>query len=132
MTIAEYREYIKTAKTPSKYGNVKTEYKGVKYDSIKEANHAKHLDMMLKGKKIKSWRGQVPFVLQDKFTDNRGVKHQAIKYIADFEVVYKDGKVEVQDVKASEDFVTDVYKIKKKLLLYKYPKINFVEIYKTK
>ena len=132
MQLDEYKEWLKSYKKPSKYGNVRTEYNGVKYDSAKEAEYAKYLDGLLKCKGIKAWRGQVPFVLQPKFIDRNGVKHQAIKYVADFEVTHLDGTIEIQDVKGSEDFLTDMFKLKKKLLLFKYPDINFMEVYKTK
>lgn len=47
---------------------------------------------------------------------------QAIKYISDFEVLYKDGIKKVIDVKGIK---TADFKIKEKMLLLKYPSIKF-------
>ena len=49
-----------------------------------------------------------------------------VSYIADF--MYKDIKRGVTVVEDVKGFKTDVYKIKKKLFLYKYPKYEFKEI----
>ena len=68
---------------------------------------------------------QPEFVLQEGFKDMKGKWHRAIKYRADFRVIYPDGKVEVIDCKG---YHTPVYKIKKKLLLKRYPEINFKEV----
>lgn len=55
----------------------------------------------------------------------KGKMVRPIKYIADFLVKYSDGREEVVDVKGMR---TDVYKLKKKLLLHQYPEIDFKEI----
>ncbi len=119
--------------TFSKYHNIKTEYGGRSFMSKKEARYARTLDALKYAKdpkeKVVSYETQVPFLLQEKFIDNKGNKHQEIKYLADFVVKYKDGREEVIDIKASKGFTTDVYKLKKKMLLYKYTNINFREIY---
>ena len=49
-------------------------------------------------------------------------KNPAIKYIADFVITYPDGKQKVIDVKG---FRTKDYTIKMKMLLYKYPYLDF-------
>ena len=68
-------------------------------------------------------RCQVPFELQPKFS-HAGKTIRAIKYIADFVVTYADGKQKVIDVKG---FRTKDYTIKMKMLLYKYPYLDFEE-----
>ena len=45
--------------------------------------------------------------------------------MADFVVTYSDGHVEVIDVKGVR---TDVYKLKRKMLLFKYPDLIFREV----
>lgn len=108
----------------NKYGNDKTLVDGIKFDSTKEANFYCELKMRRMAGEIKDFELQVPFILQPAYKkDNQTVR--AIKYLADFVITYPDGKQEVIDVKGMR---TEVYKIKKKLLLYKYPKLNFKEV----
>ena len=75
--------------------------------------------MFEKAGEISYVRCQPKYLLQKSFVDKRLIKHQAIYYIADFE--YKDKihnwEIVVEDTKG---FRTDVYKLKKKLLLKKY------------
>lgn len=55
---------------------------------------------------------QVEFELQSSFTDNQGVKHRSINYVADF--VYKEGdKVVVEDLKSKITAENPVYRIKR-------------------
>lgn len=94
---------------PSKYGNVKTEYNGRKYDSKHEANTAAELELLrhAKGKEqVVDIKYQVRFPLEVK-------KQKICVYIADFVVTYADKRVEVIDAKG---VLTDVYKLKKKLM----------------
>ena len=109
--------------------NKKTEYNGHKYDSKLEAAHAQLLDISMHAvgmyDKVISYERQVPFLLQEAFVDKDGTKHRKIEYLADFVVTYADGRVEVQDTKG---FKTEVYKIKKKMLLFKHKDINFREV----
>lgn len=105
----------------SKYGNIKTEYNGRKFDSKSEANHAIVLDTM-KRAKIPSQR-VLDVQYQYKFPVTVSEKH-ICNYIADFYVTFADGHTEIQDVKGMR---TPVYKLKKKLVeaLYGQPIIEF-------
>lgn len=120
---------IRMWKRKNKHGNVKTDIGGVTYDSKAEARYSATLELAKKAKnpsqRVVSWEPQVHFVLQEAFRDSKGKAHRKMEYLADFVVKYADGREEVVDVKG---FRTEVYKIKKKLLLFKYPEINFVEI----
>ena len=95
----------------------------ITFDSVKEAKRFDTLYMLLKSKKITKLILQPHFVLQDGFRDKLGKKHQQITYSADFKYT-KDGTEVVEDAKG---YKTEVYRIKKKLLLYKFPNINFIE-----
>lgn len=106
----------------AKYFNHKTIYNGRVYDSKKEAKRAYELEMLQRAGLISNLEKQKVFELQPSFKIN-GKTERAITYLADF-VYIKDGKTIVEDTKG---FKTDVYKIKRKLLLYKYPDIIFVE-----
>lgn len=86
----------------SKYGNVKTEYNGQVYDSKREANYAKILDIQKHSGKIKGYLRQVRFPLPGN-----------IVYTCDFLIFYTYMGYEVVDVKG---FKTKEYKLKKKLM----------------
>ena len=64
---------------------------------------------------------QPTFLLQEGFNLN-GKRIRAITYKADFKIIYKDGHEEVIDVKGK---LTEEFKIKRKMLLYRYRDINF-------
>lgn len=102
---------------------------GITFDSKKEMVYYQELLLRKKAKDITGFERQVPFVLQESFIDNAGKKHREIIYIADFILEYPNGKKEVQDIKASKGFTTALYKLKKKMLLYKHRDIIFKEIY---
>lgn len=64
---------------------------------------------------------QKPYELQPKFKhEDKTV--QPIKYVADFFIVYKDGHEEVIDTKGCPNSVAI---LKKKLLLYRYPDVEY-------
>lgn len=94
----------------TKYNNKKTEYGGKTYMSKKEADYAQSLDILKnaanKADRVVSYETQVPYpiVLNGK---------KICKYLADFKVLYADGRVEVIDVKG---FRTATYRLKKKLV----------------
>lgn len=130
-----YKNYLKTnpiQDRKSKYGNIKTEYNGTVFMSKKESKYAEQLDFLKKASKdherVVSYEMQVPFVLQDAFVDSMGQKHAKITYVSDFVVTYADGRVEVHDVKPSTGFTTNIFKLKKKMLLYRHRNIIFKEI----
>jgi len=101
-----------------KYRNVKTNG----YDSKKESVRANELKLLERAGHIAELCEQVTFELQPSFKCN-GKTERAIKYIADFTYL-KNGNLFVEDVKG---FKTDVYKMKRKVLLFKYPNITFIE-----
>ena len=105
MSIKEYKELLKNPKK-SKYNAKKTKVDGHTFDSQKEAEYYKELDLLLKSGEIK-W-----FCLQPIFIISEGVE-----YRADFIVCDKKNKVHIIDVKG---FKTQVYKIKKKLFRNKF------------
>lgn len=128
-TAGQYQEYLETGtKSKSKYRNRKTVVDNIQFDSQKEANFYCELKLLKKAGDIKDFGLQEKFELQPGFQKN-GKKHRPITYLADFVITYHDGTTEVVDVKASEKFQTDVYKIKKKLFEYKYPGLSIKEVY---
>lgn len=108
-------KYIKNK--PSKFGNIKTLYNGFMYDSKHEARYARELDLRVKAKDIVSYEKQVrfPIVINEiKICD----------YVCDFIVLKNDKSQEVIDCKG---MLTDVYKLKKKLVEAIY-KVKIIEI----
>ena len=105
-----------------KYHNKKCEYKGLKFDSLKERNHYIVLEHLEKTGQIKDLKRQVKYELQPSFKLN-GKTIRAINYIADFTYL-KDNKLVVVDTKG---FRTKDYLLKKKMFQYKYG-MDIVEV----
>ena len=111
------------SKKKSKYHSEKTEIDGIVFDSRKEAQRYALLRIMERAGEISDLILQPKFELIPKFERN-GKKYRASYYIADFQ--YKmDGKIIIEDTKG---FKTEVYKLKIKFLLWKYPNLNFQEV----
>jgi len=113
---------FKTIKQLTKYSNKKTVIDSITFDSKKEAKY--YTDLLARQKKgeVSNIELQPVFILQDKFRHNgKGIR--AIEYRADFSFI-ENGKKIVVDVKG---FKNKIYLLKKKMLLFKYPDINFIE-----
>lgn len=97
-----------------KYHNIKTEYKGVKYDSRRESEYAMELDWRVKANDIKSWKGQgkIPMIVNGK---------KICTYIIDFVITHNDGSLEYVEVKG---FKTAVWRLKYKLFEALYPELK--------
>lgn len=116
----------------SKYGNRKTVVNGIKFDSQKEARRYQELRLLERAGRISDLRLQVKFQLIPpqrapsfevyKSGPNKGRRkpgkllEKECSYIADF-VYIKNGETVVEDAKG---FKTDVYIIKRKLMLERY------------
>jgi len=120
------RKGQKTSINKNKYNNKKPIVDGIKFDSKKEAKFYQNLKLLKAAGEVKTFELQPKFVLLEKDKDR--VTGRGIKYIADFKITYSDGSVEVVDVKG---YKTQVFKLKKKLLLAKYPNINFREVHEV-
>lgn len=119
----------------SKYRNRKVEYDGHTFDSKKECAFYKKL---LADERVERIELQPRFTLipsreqvwheTNPKTGRQNKKKRTIRgvtYIADFRVFYKGHKEKVYDVKGMR---TDVYKLKKKMLEYFHPHIDFEEV----
>lgn len=107
----------------SKFGNVKSEYKGILYHSKAEVNYARGLDLRIFAKDIKGWQRQIPIKLVV-----NGIK--ICTYNLDFEITHLDDSKELIEVKGHQ---TAVWKLKKKLFEASYlaqnPNIKYTIIY---
>lgn len=106
-----------------KYNAVKTEVDGIKFDSAKESKRYASLRLLERAGVIENLKLQPRFLLQEGFIYN-GHKECKIEYVADFQYE-RDGQTIVEDVKGMK---TEVYKLKRKLFLYKYRDIVFREV----
>ncbi|MDU3410115.1 DUF1064 domain-containing protein [Clostridium sp.] len=108
----------------NKYRNIKVEEDGFKFDSKVERDYYLHIkDLKSKGI-VEDFKMQEKYLLQEKFKyKNESIRE--INYMADFVVLYSDGHEEVVDIKGSLFSVDSVFKVKRKLLIHRYPEINF-------
>lgn len=122
--IGNVKQVSVAGKRESKYHNKIAYYDGIAFDSIKERDY--YADVLLPLKwagEIKNIDMQVSFVLQPPFKHG-GKTIKGIKYVADFVITYPDGRKKVIDTKG---YRTKEYQLKRKMLLYKYPEIDFEE-----
>lgn len=96
----------------TKYNNKRTVIDNIAFDSKKEAARYAVLKLLERGKAISDLKLQVPFVLAPAIHIN-GRKKPALRYFADF-VYVENGKQVIEDCKG---FLTDVYRIKRHLMI---------------
>ena len=102
----------------NKYNAKKITIDGITFDSQAEARYYKRLLKLKKSGVVEDFAMQRVFTLLDKFEHPQtGRIVRAVKYIADFEVHYADGRIEVVDIKGMQ---TDVFKLKAKLFMARY------------
>lgn len=106
----------------SKYKNVKVISDGYTFDSKAEHRRYQTLMMLEKGGDIFTLIVHPTFELIPPFTDRSGKRHRAITYKADFSYRDKGGNLIVEDVKGAQ---TAVFKLKHKLLLWRFPSLEF-------
>jgi hypothetical protein len=111
----------------SKCRNIKTPVDGIIFHSEREAYRYVDLKMLQRAGIVLRFELQPEFVLLDAYRGKNGKWVLPIKYRADFRIWWQDGSVTVEDVKPDGAYRTEKYRIKKKLLLAKYPDLNFVE-----
>ncbi|MEE1050200.1 MAG: DUF1064 domain-containing protein [Clostridia bacterium] len=103
----------------NKYSNTKITIDGVTYDSKKEARRHRELLLLERAGKITNLERQVKFELIPKQDGER-----ACTYVADF--VYTNVDTGERVVEDTKGFKTEVYRIKKKLMLWVH-KIRIIE-----
>lgn len=111
----------------NKYHNTKVIYNGIKFDSKKERDRYINLKQLEKAGIIKELELQPKFLLLDTI-HYKDKTYPKTYYKADFKYKTKDGVEIIEDVKSKITSKDKTYRIKIKLLLYKYPNIEFREI----
>lgn len=109
----------------NKYNAVRTTLDNVTFDSKAEATRYWELKMLLKAGLILELSRQPKFTLQEAFKDRNGEIHRPIKYVADFK--YYDVKFKCVVIEDTKGMKTELYKVKKKLFLNKFPEYIFIE-----
>lgn len=111
----------------NKYKNKNVIVDGIEFQSIKESLRYKELKLLQRAGLIYNLKMQTTFELQPSFKRN-GKTIRAITYKSDFDYETKDGRHIVEDVKSKATEKDTVYRIKRKMLQYKYEDIEFKEI----
>lgn len=111
----------------NKYKNKIVVVDGIEFQSKKESLRYKELKLLERAGLITDLKLQTSFELQPSFKRN-GKTIRAITYKADFDYMTKDGRHIVEDVKSKATEKDKVYRLKRKMLQYKYDNIEFKEI----
>lgn len=111
-----------------KYHNTKVIYNGIKFDSKKERDRYIQLKQLEKLGIINELEQQPKFLLLDTIY-YKGKTYPKTCYKADFKYFDNEkGKYIIEDIKSPITAKDKVYRLKIKMLLAKYPGIDFVEI----
>ena len=110
----------------NKFGNRKTTVDGIEFASAKEARRYMELKLLQRSGEIKQLKVQPRFELMPSFK-HEGRVQRKIEYVADFSYTNKDGEKIVEDVKSEITKNHPVYRLKKKLLLYRHKDFTFLE-----
>lgn len=100
--------------------------KTITFDSAAEKRYYdQYVVPLFRNGQIVDYDLQKRYELLPAFDRKNGDHIRRIDYIADFWLKYKDGHVEVRDIKGSGYMVDPVAKIKRKLVYYYYPDLDF-------
>jgi len=102
------------------FTNKIVEYDGHTFGSMEEK---RFYDSLKRRADVREIKTQVKFLLQEGYSISRGGKDtnvREVSYVADFVVIYENGEQEVIDVKATNAYETDVFKLKRKMFEHRY------------
>ena len=102
----------------NKYHNIKVEVDGYKFDSKKEAEFYQDLLLLKRSGELLDFEVHPKIILQEGFKFN-GKKIQQITHSPDF-ILYWEGGTEFIDVKGGKATQTQAWRLKWKLLMFKY------------
>ena len=112
----------------NKYHNTKVTYNGIKFDSKKERDKYIELKQLEKAGIIKELELQPKFLLLDTI-HYKSKTYPKTYYKADFTYFDNEkGKSILEDIKSPTTAKDKAYRLKIKMLLAKYPDIDFVEV----
>lgn len=122
MTLDEYHKQVKPSR--SKFGNKKVRADGYVFDSKAEYERYCQLKLLQRDGAISKLTVHPKFILMESFRDRSGNHHRAITYKPDFEYFERDHHV-VEDVKGGRATQTEAFRMRVKLLLKRYPDVEF-------
>ena len=100
--------------------------KTIAFDSASEKKYYdEYVIPLFKSGQVIDYDFQKRYELIPKFERENGQKIRRIDYVADFWLKFKDGHIQVKDVKGAGDLVDPVAKIKRKMMYYYYPDLDF-------
>ena len=109
--------------TYNKYKNIKVKDGDYQFSSKAEYRRYQELLLLVIAGEITDLSVHPKFVLQEGFI-YRGKKIRPIVYESDF-MYQEDGETVVEDVKGGKATQTQLFKVKVKMLKYKYPELAF-------
>ncbi|MDB4868270.1 MAG: hypothetical protein JWR03_2603 [Cohnella sp.] len=126
ISAAEFQQLTgqKPDNKPSKMRNILTVVDGITFSSRAEANRYCELKASMSAGIVHLFVRQPRFLLQEGYEKN-GEWFGKLEYVADFLVIYTDGRVEIEDVKGRR---TRTYIDKRKLFERRYPHLQIVEV----
>lgn len=142
------KKTYKKTKSEGKIAHKITMVDGIKFHSKMESEYYEYLKELKANGEVIKFELQTKFLLQEKFIivdgeiiygsdsnfekikkKNKAETIRAIEYISDFKIWYSNGKIKTVDTKGQS---TPDFEIKKKMLLNKYPDIDFEVLIKDK
>ena len=111
----------------NKYGNIKVNFRGMKFDSKKEARRYQELLGRELAGEITTLSQQPKYVLQEGFRYGDGKWIFPITCTWDFRYVEK-GNLVVEDVKSTATAKGEAYRLRIKLFRDNYPEVDFREV----
>ncbi len=130
LTEKQYKQFLgnQLEIKQNKYKNKKVVIDGIEFDSKKEGNYYLKLKTMQDLGIIRELKVQPKFLLIDTIYYKNKV-YPKTNYIADFQYIENDtNKIKVIDIKSKATAKDKVYRLKIKMLLNKYPDIDFEEV----
>ena len=116
----DFQKHLARGLNVNKYGAKKTEIDGIVFDSRHEATRYVELKYMERAGLIKDLKLQERFCLIPAIDDGQKVIQRAVYYVADFTYYEKRNNYWKRVVEDAKGCRTDVYKLKKKLMRWKY------------
>ena len=114
-------------KRRNKYGNIKVVFRGITFDSKKEAGRYQELLLLELAGEIANLSRQPGFLLQEAFYNWNKTPIRPINCTWDFSY-YEKSQWIVEDVKSPVTRKEQAYVIRKKLFMKRYPEIEFREV----
>jgi hypothetical protein len=123
ISLEEYWELIK--KDSNKFGAKLVEIDGYTFQSGVEGKRYEQLRLTAQAGQIQDLKVHAPAIeILPAFRDRYGKRHKATFYIPDFSY-YELGQFVIEDVKGGEATQTALFKLKYKMVLLRYPEIDF-------